>query len=192
MSQPRILAFAGSTRTGSYNNRLLQIAATGAEDAGAQVTRLNLKDYPLPLFDQDLEQVHWPPENATRLKQLFLDHDGLLIASPEYNSSLTPLLKNTIDWVSRAGEGEAPLAAYDGKAAAIMAASPGGLGGLRGLVHLRSILSNIGVLVLPDQLAVSRASDAFDDQGRLKDDRQHARAEGLGAALVRLAGRLGD
>ena len=131
MSKPRILAFAGSARTDSYNHRLLLVAAEGAQAAGADVTVLNLKTYPLPLFDEDLEREDGTPENATQLKQLFLDHDGLLIASPEYNSSITPLLKNVIDWVSRSAEGEAPLAAYRGKVAALMAASPGGLGGLR-------------------------------------------------------------
>ena len=157
MSNPRILAFAGSARTDSYNARLVQVAAEGARTAGADVTVLNLKEYPLPLFDEDIEQEQGMPENAKKLKQLFLDHDGLLISSPEYNSSITPLLKNTIDWVSRPAEGEPMLAAYQGKVAALMAASPGGLGGLRGLVHVRSILSSIGVIVLPDQIAVSRA-----------------------------------
>ena len=110
----------------------------------------------MPLFNQDLEEAEGPPENAGTLKAILLAHEGLLIASPEYNSSITPLLKNTIDWVSRAGEGDKALAAYEGKVAAVMSASPGRLGGLRGLVHLRSILSNIGVLVIPDQVGRGR------------------------------------
>ncbi|MEO2018758.1 MAG: NAD(P)H-dependent oxidoreductase [Fuerstiella sp.] len=183
MSKPRILALAGSARTDSYNHRLVQVAAEGARAAGADVTVLNLKDYPLPIFDEDLERAA-VPENATKLKQLFLDHDGLLISSPEYNSSITPLLKNVIDWVSRPAEGEASLAAYRGKVAALMAASPGGLGGLRGLVHVRSILSSIGVIVLPDQIAVSRAFDAFDDDGQLKDEKQQARVQALGKSVA--------
>lgn len=190
MSQPRILAFAGSARMESYNYRLVRIAAEGARSAGADVTVLNLKDYPLPLFDEDLEQEQGPPENATKLKQLFLAHDGLLIASPEYNSSITPLLKNTIDWVSRPAEGEASLAAYQGKVAALMAASPGGLGGLRGLVHVRSILSNIGVIVLPDQIAVSRAFEAFGDDGQLNDEKQRARVQGLGKSVANMLSKL--
>jgi NAD(P)H-dependent FMN reductase len=192
MSNPRILAFAGSARTGSYNAQLVQVAAEGARSAGADVTVLNLKEYPLPLFDQDIEQEQGTPANATSLKQLFLDHDGLLISSPEYNSSITPLLKNTIDWVSRSAEGEAPLAAYKGKVAALMAASPGGLGGLRGLVHVRSILSNIGVIVLPDQIAVSRAFEAFDDDGQLKDEKQRARVQVLGASVANMLNKIAD
>ena len=158
MSSPRILAFAGSARSNSWNARLVRIAAEGARVAGANVTVLDLKDHPMPLFDEDLERESGTPNNAVKLKQLFLEHDGLLIASPEYNSSITPLLKNTIDWVSQPGENEPMLAAYQGKVAAIMATSPGGLGGLRGLVHLRSILSSVtartdGIPSLQDDMA---------------------------------------
>jgi chromate reductase len=190
VSNPRILAFAGSTRTDSYNAQLVQVAAEGARTVGANVTVLNLKEYPLPLFDQDIEQEQGTPENASKLKQLFLDHDGLLISSPEYNSSITPLLKNTIDWVSRPAEGEPMLAAYQGKVAALMAASPGGLGGLRGLVHVRSILSSIGVIVLPDQIAVPRAFEAFGDDGQLKDNKQQVRVQGLGESVAYTLGKL--
>ena len=189
MSNPRILALAGSARADSYNHRLVQVAADGARGAGADVTVLDLKQYPLPIFDEDLERTG-VPENVAKLKQLFLDHDGLLIASPEYNSSITPLLKNVIDWVSRPAEGEASLAAYKGKVAALMAASPGGLGGLRGLVHVRSILSSIGVIVLPDQIAVSRAFEAFDDEGRLKDEKQQARVQDLGRLVAETVSKL--
>ncbi len=184
MSQPRILAFAGSAREDSWNHQLVENAASGATSAGADVTIIRFADYPLPLFDQDLEAEQGLPENAVRLKQLFLEHDGLLIASPEYNSSITPLLKNAIDWVSRPADGEPVLAAYQGKVASLTATSPGALGGLRGLVHVRSILSSIGVLVLPDQVAVPRAFEAFDDQGRLKDDKLRKRVEGLGRQLT--------
>jgi len=191
MTQPRILAFAGSARKASFNNQLVQIAAEGARTAGAEVTVLNLKDYPLPVFDQDLEQEQGTPENATRLKELFFNHDGLLISCPEYNSSITPLLKNTIDWVSRSAEGETPLQAYRGKVAALMAASPGGLGGLRGLVHVRAILSNIGVIVLPDQIAVPKAYEAFDEAGQLKDEKQQSRVAGLGESVTQMLTKLG-
>ncbi len=192
MSKPRILAFAGSSRTGSFNRQLVQVAAEGAQAAGADVTLLNLKEYPLPLFDQDLEQKDGTPENATKLKKLFLNHDGLLISSPEYNSSITPLLKNTIDWVSRPADGEPMLAAYQGKVAALMAASPGGLGGLRGLVHVRSILSSIGVVVLPDQVAVPRAFEAFDEDGQLKDEKQRVQVQGLGQSVANMLSKLAD
>src|SRR5690348_4723633 len=137
---PRILAFAGSTSRDSFNKRLVPIAAKGARDAGAEVTLIDLKDFPLPLFDQDLEAEQGMPDNGTKLKKLFIDHDGLLIASPEYNSSITGVLKNAIDWVSRPAPGEPPLVAFTGKVSVLMSASPGALGGLRGLVHVRSIL----------------------------------------------------
>ena len=122
-----------------------------AREAGGEVTLIDLKDFPLPLFDQDLEAEQGMPENGTRLKKLFIDHDGLLIASPEYNSSFPAVLKNAIDWVSRPAPGEPSLVAFRGKVATLMSASPGAQGGLRGLVHVRSILGNIGVIVLPDQ-----------------------------------------
>jgi chromate reductase, NAD(P)H dehydrogenase (quinone) len=190
MHAPRILALAGSTRKESFNRKLLKIAADGASAAGADVTVLDLKDYPLPLFDEDLERGEGTPENAKKLKQLFLANNGLLIASPEYNSSISPLLKNTIDWVSRPVEGEPRLAAYQGKVAAIMATSPGGLGGIRGLVHVRSILSNIGVIVLPDQIAVPLAFAAFNDEGNLKDEQKQASVQGLGKAVADILSRL--
>lgn len=190
MSSPRILAFAGSARSDSWNARMVRIAADGASAVGADVTILDLKDYPLPLFDEELERESGAPENAVKLKQLFLEHDGLLIASPEYNSSLTPLLKNTIDWVSRPGENEPMLAAYQGKVAAIMAASPGGLGGLRGLVHVRSILSSIGVIVLPDQVTVPQAFNAFNEDGDLKDEKKHAHVQKLGQTVADMLTKL--
>src|SRR5215831_12688321 len=166
MMTPRILAFAGCLRGESFNKKLVPIAAKGARDAGAEVMLIDLKDFPLPLFDQDLEAEQGMPENGKKLKQLFIDHDGLLIASPEYNSSITAVLKNAIDWVSRPARGEPSLVAFRGKVATLMSASPGALGGLRGLVHVRSILGNIGVIVLPDQIAVARATRRFGRPGR--------------------------
>lgn len=187
---PKILAFAGSTRTDSYNKRLVKIAAAGARAAGAEVTLIDLRDFPLPLFDGDLEARDGLPANGRKLKDLFLAHQGLLISAPEYNSSITAVLKNTIDWVSRPVPGEPPLACFDGKVACLMSASPGGLGGLRGLVHARAILGNIKVLVLPDQVAISKANEAFNPDGSLKDPAQHAAVEGLGAKLAQVIGRL--
>lgn len=184
MCNVRILAFAGSTRKDSYNDRLVRIAVEGAESAGADVTYLNLRDFPMPLFDEDLESDHGPPEHAQRLKNLFLEHDALLLACPEYNSSITPLLKNAIDWVSRPAPGEPRLAAYQNKSAALLSASPGGLGGLRGLVHVRAILGNIGVMVLPQQIAVGSAFEAFDEQGGLKDQGRHQAVQDLGRQLA--------
>jgi len=187
---PKILAFAGSTRTDSFNKRLVALAAAGARAAGAEVSLIDLRDLPLPLFDADLESRQGLPHNARRLKDHFLAHHGLLIAAPEYNSSITAVLKNTIDWVSRPVPGEAPLACFDGKAACIMSASPGALGGLRGLVHVRAILQNIRVLVLPDQIAIVKADEAFNPDGSLKDPKQQAAVEALGAKLARMIAKL--
>lgn len=185
MSTPKILAFAGSTRSASYNKQLVRFAAEAARAAGAEVTLVDLRDYPLPLFDGDLEEQQGLPENAKKLKAIFLAHDGLLISSPEYNSSITAVLKNTLDWVSRGETDDEPaLAAYRGKTAALISASPGALGGLRGLVHLRAILGNIGVIVLPDQVAVSKAYEAFDDKGGLKDERTAKQVTRVAQGLV--------
>jgi NAD(P)H-dependent FMN reductase len=184
MTKPRILAFAGSARQASFNRRLLENAARLADDAGGSTTVINLGDYPLPLFNQDEERDHGPPENAKRLKALFREHDGLLIAAPEYNSSITPLLKNTLDWVSRKSADEAPMSAYAGKTAAIMSASPGRLGGIRGLAHVRAILNNLGVLVLPGQLCVAGAGEAFDDSAALVNEHYQKSLRNLTAQLV--------
>jgi NAD(P)H-dependent FMN reductase len=185
-STPRILAFAGSTRIDSYNKKLVKIAASGAQAAGAEVTYIDLRDLPLPLYDEDLEAQEGLPANARTFKELMISHQGLLIASPEYNSSLTAVLKNAIDWASRPAPNEAPLAAFAGKVATIMSASPGALGGLRGLVHLRSILGNIKVLVLPDQVAVPKAYEAFNVDGTLKDPKQQQSIEQLGDGLTKI------
>lgn len=190
MSAARLLAFAGSARAGSFNKKLLAVAVQGARGAGAEVTVVDLRDLPLPLYDGDLEERDGLPQNARELTRLFLAHQGLLLACPEYNSSITPLLKNTLDWVSRPAEGEAPLACYAGKVAGLVAASPGALGGLRGLVHVRAILSSINVLVVPEQMAVSKAHEAFDAQGALKDAKQRALVENVGAAVAKLCARL--
>jgi chromate reductase, NAD(P)H dehydrogenase (quinone) len=187
---PRILAFASSTRRESFNKKLVAIAAQGAREAGAEVTLIDLKDFPLPLFDQDLEAEQGMPENGKKLKKLFLDHDGLLIASPEYNSSFPAVLKNAIDWVSRPAPGEPSLVAFRGKVATLMSASPGALGGLRGLVHVRSILGNLGVIVLPDQIALAKAHEAFQPDGSLVDSKRLAGVEGLGKTLASFLAKL--
>jgi NAD(P)H-dependent FMN reductase len=192
MSKPaKILAFAGSTRSDSYNKKLARLAADAARAAGAEVTFVDLRDLPLPVFDQDLEARDGLPENAKKFKELMLAHDGLLIASPEYNSSISAVLKNAIDWASRpASAGEPSLACFVGKVAALMSASPGALGGLRGLVHLRSILGNIQVLVLPDQMAIVKANEAFTADGALKDANQQASVERIAKKLVSTVERL--
>jgi NAD(P)H-dependent FMN reductase len=181
---PRILAFAGSTREASYNKRVVRIAVVGARAAGADVTLVDLRDFPMPLYDADLQAREGLPPNARAFKALMLANEGLLIASPEYNTSVSGVLKNAIDWSSRQEPGEEPLAAFAGKVAALMSASPGALGGLRGLIHLRAILGGIKVLVLPDQVAVMRAREAFAEDGSLKDAKQQAAVERLGAVLA--------
>jgi len=191
MSKPNILAFSGSARKVSLNQRLIENAARAAEDAGANVRIINLRDFPMPIMNQDLEREQGQPENGTRLKALFVEHDGFLLASPEHNSSISTLLKNAIDWVSRKVGDEPPLVAYKGKTAAILSASPGRLGGLRGLVHVRSILSNLGVLVLPEQLAVGSAMSAFDENGRLINDGDIDRVKDITSRLVDVLSRLG-
>ena len=189
---PKILAFAGSTRTDSYNKKLVKLAAAQAQAAGAAVTLLDLRDCALPLFDQDMETRDGLPAGAQRLKELMLAHDGFLISSPEYNSSISGVLKNAIDWASRPAPNEAPLACFTDKTAALLSASPGALGGLRGLVHLRAILGNIGVLVLPNQVAVPKANDAFNPDGTLKDPKLQGAVEKLCRNLVAIVSKLTD
>jgi len=187
MSLPKILVFAGSIRSGSHNVRLAALATKELVLAGADVTRISLVDYPMPLYDGNVEATSGPPANAVKLKQMISAHQGVFIASPEYNASVTPLLKNTIDWISRVRErGEQPLAAYKNRVFAIGGASDGAYGAMRSLMALRQVLElGCGALVIPEQIAVARASEAFDEMDNLKDER----AAGM---LKRLAQRLTD
>jgi len=179
-----LLAFAGSTRAGSLNKRLLNVVATAAEAEGAEVTKVDLADLPMPLYDGDLEQSSGLPENAKRLKALMVEHDAFLIASPEYNGGITATLKNAIDWASRREGDEAPAVAYRGKVAGLIAASPGRLGGARSLIALRQVLTSCGALVIPQQFTLGQAAQAFDDAGTLKDSEHEAGAAGVAQALV--------
>lgn len=187
----KILAYAGSSRAGSFNRKLIRIAADAARAAGGDVTLVELSDYEMPLYNGDLESSAGLPEKAKAMKAPFLSHDGLLFSCPEYNSSITPLWKNTIDWVSRPAPGEKNLECFEGKVAGLVAASPGALGGLRGLVHVRSILGNIGVFVIPKQVAVMKAHEAFDENGALKDAKQTASVGGVAQQLVKTVEALG-
>jgi chromate reductase len=173
MAAPKILVLAGSIRTGSFNARLAALAAKELALAEADVTLISLADFPMPLYDGNLEAASGPPENAYKLKRLMCLQQGVFIASPEYNASITPLLKNTLDWVSRVREGrEPPLAAYKGRAFALGAASNGTYGGMRSLMALRQVLElGCGALVIPEQLAVREAASAFDEMDNLKDER---------------------
>lgn len=171
-NQPKILAFAGSSRIDSFNKKLVKFAAEGAKKTGAEVKYIDLLDYPMPLFNEDLEKQAGLPQKVREFKHLLREHQGFLIACPEYNGSITPLLKNAIDWASRSEPNEKPLSCFQGKVAALLATSPGGLGGIRGLVHVRAILEGIGVLVIPEQKAIPNAYQAFDQSGQLKDEKQ--------------------
>lgn len=167
----KILVISGSARSDSVNLKLGRVACRIGDELGATCELIDPREHELPIYDGDLEEKEGLPAAAIELKKAFEAADGLLFCSPEYNSSITPLLKNLIDWISRpARDDEAPLAAYRGKVAGLVAASPGGLGGMRGLVHLRSILGNIGVHVIPAQYALGGAYGKFDDSGELTDE----------------------
>ena len=187
MPVPKILVFAGSIRTGSYNARLAALAAKELALTGAGVTLISLQDYPLPIYDGDDEAKSGAPANARNLKQLMAGHQGVFIASPEYNASVTPLLKNTIDWVSRVRErGEPPLAVFKNRVFAIGGASDSPYGALRSLMALRQVLElGCGALVLPEQITVFRAGEAFDEMDNLREER-------ASASLKRVAQRLAE
>lgn len=187
---PNILVFAGSARRDSLNKRLARWVAALAEEAGAAATFLDLADHPMPLFNQDLEASDGMPAEARAFREQLSSHDGFVIASPEYNSSVTPLLKNAIDWASRSPEGGGDLSSYQGKVAGLVAASPGALGGLRGLVHLRAILGNIGVHVVPSQMAISHAANALEEDGRPTEEAQASRVRAVAQEVVRVTSAL--
>ena len=167
----KLLFLAGSVREGSLNKRLARLGADIAHANGIAATFADLGDYPMPLYDGDLETKSGPPENAGKLKALMELHQGVFIAAPEYNASITPLLKNTLDWVSRVKrDGEVPSQVYKTRVFALGAASPGGFGGVRGLPHVRQVLEiGLGALVLPDQIIVAKAHEAFEANDHLKD-----------------------
>lgn len=183
VKKPKILAFAGSTRKDSFNKMLVKLAAKGAEDAGAEVTVIDLKDFPMPLYDGDDEKANGVPAKAQEFRKLVQESDGLIIASPEYNGSMTGVLKNAFDWASRKPAGEL-TSAFNGKVAVLLSTGPGALGGLRGLSHVRDVLSNLNTWVLPQMQAVGNASTAFDEHGQLKDAKTAKTVAGLGATLT--------
>lgn len=185
----RILVFAGSARRDSLNKSLARLTALHCREHGAEASFIDLADYPMPLYDGDIEAGDGPPENAFRLQTLIAGQDGLLIASPEYNNSLPALLKNTLDWISRTPRvrGANPFA---GKVAGLVSASPGNLGGMRGLDHVRRVLDTLGMLVLPSVVAVGHADAAFDADGRLLDAASDKRLQGLCRHLIDTSSRL--
>ncbi|MGQ9687112.1 MAG: NADPH-dependent FMN reductase [Thiobacillaceae bacterium] len=186
-----LLVFAGSLRRDSLNKKLARVVARVAEAAGARTTYIDLRDYPMPIYDGDVETSEGPPEHAFRLQELIAAQQGLIVVSPEYNHSTPALLKNTIDWVSRTPRvrGANPFA---GKVAGLMSASPGALGGLQGQDHLRRVLETVGALVLPGGVALPHADAAFDVEGRLNDPAMAERVEGLVARVVSTATKLAN
>jgi chromate reductase, NAD(P)H dehydrogenase (quinone) len=173
----RLLFIAGSAREGSVNKRLARLGAEMATTGGNPATFADLGDYPMPLYDGDLEDRDGVPDNALKLIALMEAHHGVFIASPEYNSSIAPMLKNTLDWMSRVKDDSGATGqVFRSRVFAVGGASPGGLGGMRGLMHLRQILElGLGALVLPDQITVGGAFQAFDAAGHLTDKALQAR-----------------
>lgn len=182
--QSKILTFAGSARRDSFNKKLIKIATDLVKRHEMDVTFIDLAAYPLPVYDGDLEEQSGLPENAHKLRDIFKSHQGILIASPEYNSSISPLLKNTIDWISRPQPDEPALICFKNKIFGLMSASPGGLGGLRGLVHVRSILGNIGGHVIPEQFALGNAMKQFNEHYELADESQLERIDVVVRQLI--------
>ncbi|WP_410211305.1 NADPH-dependent FMN reductase [Aquirhabdus sp.] len=179
----RLLAFSGSTRHGSLNSQVLQTAIAGAESvAGCTVTLINLNDYPMPLYNGDDEQAHGMPETTQKLLRLFEEHDGLLLASPEYNGFFTPLIKNTFDWMTRnEPDGRNGMRVFKRYPVALLSSSPGIVGGLRSLMMVRMYLSNLNFLVLPEQVAVTGQKV---HEGKITDERLEQQVFALGAGLA--------
>jgi len=170
MSEPAILAIAGSARVESFNRKLLALAVQSGRSAGLDIDHVELADYPIPIFNEDLEAEHGQDPNATRLRRKLEASDGLMLACPEYNGSLTPLLKNVIDWLSRSETGGPGVEVYRGKTALLIGASPGRLGASRAMAHLDTVLDGIGVNVMPGRFSVPGAGKAFDASGQLVDE----------------------
>ncbi len=183
--KPKILAFAGSLREHSYSKRVVKTAIKGAEAAGAEVTYVDLRSFPMPIYNEDDHKENGFDANALKFQKLLGEHDGLLIASPEYNGSLSGALKNAIDWASRPSDEYKTVEVFKGKFAAIMTESPGAFGGLRCLGHLRGVLSIIFVNVLPSEISVGKVHYIFDGDGvEMKDEKMKKILEDLGASLV--------
>jgi chromate reductase, NAD(P)H dehydrogenase (quinone) len=182
---PRILVFNGSNRTGAFSGKVAEAAMRELAKHEADVTRISFVDYPLPLMDEDLERSKGIPENALKLARLIAAHDGMFIATPEYNGSIPPLLKNVIDWVSRVTrDGDRPLKAYPGKVVALASSSNGHFAGVRAISHLRAVLAHVGLQVVSEQVSVANGQDAFDEMGRLKDERAQANLERSVRSLI--------
>jgi chromate reductase len=188
----RILVIPGSTRLASYNRRLALEAARLLALSNATVTLVDLADYPMPIYDGDTEEAEGPPDMAVKLAERIAEQDGMLLVSPEYNASIPPLLKNTLDWVSRVRKIQGrPLQPFKRLVVGLASASPGRLGGLRGLIALRPVCLSLGAEVLTTQLSVHEAATAFDESGRLADERQRLALDALLEQLIDHAQALG-
>jgi chromate reductase len=186
---PKVLVFAGSIRKGSLHRKLAVAAEADLRARGLDVTLVDLRDYPMPFYDGDLETESGVPENARAFRSLLEQHDVFVIASPEYNGSFPALLKNVIDWTSRPVPGERPAGVFHGKKAALLSASPGPGGGSRGLRHLRELLQMVGVDVLPVDVTVPRALSAFDEEGFLSRPEDVAAVKRIGEMILSYAQR---
>jgi chromate reductase, NAD(P)H dehydrogenase (quinone) len=175
----KFLMFSGSTRKASFNKKLVKETSKIAKKLGAEVTVIDLQDYPMPIYNGDIEENSGYPDSSKKLYELIKEHDALVISSPEYNGFPSPLLKNVIDWVSRID-----VKVYDGKAAAIISISSGGLGGMRGLLHLRILLNNLNMLVMPGQVSIGNAFEVFNNDGALKNDTHQDMLKSLMSRLL--------
>ncbi len=185
--KPKILAFAGSLRKDSYNKRVVKTAMKGAENAGADVTFIDLKDYPMPIYDADDHKENGFPENALKFQRILAAHDGFLIASPEYNASLPGGLKNAIDWASRKSDEFGMIEVFKGKIAGIVTASPGAFGGIRCLAHLRGVLTIMLVNVIPMEIAVAKVGEMFEgDSFEMTDEKTKGLLEDLAKTVAEL------
>lgn len=182
----KLLVIPGSTRRAAFSKQLAK-AIAGSSPEGATITVADLSDFAMPIYDGDFEESEGLPEGAVKLREVVKQHDALLFVSPEYNSSIPAVLKNTIDWLSRPYAAEPKVAVWPGKVAGLLSSSPGGLGGMRGLVHLRQILMNVGMQVVTEQFALGTAHEAFAEDGSLKSDRHRAGVDKVVASVVRIA-----
>lgn len=180
----RIALLSGSLRADSLNTKLvLSVAGEIEKQGGVEIDLLSLNKLDLPIYDQDIEDKQFP-ESALELKRRLIASDAFLIGSPEYNGSISAALKNAIDWASRPRPDEEPLECFKGKACGLLGASPGAIGGLRGLRHVRQILTQIQMVVIPQEFALCNANEAFDDHGQIKDKNARKAANNVGQSLV--------
>jgi NAD(P)H-dependent FMN reductase len=184
---PRLLAFAGSARRESFNKKLIRVAAASAERHGAAVTLIDLRDYPMPLYDGDLEASEGLPAHCLTLRDMLKAHQAMLIATPEYNGSIPPLLKNTFDWISRPYQGENGLDCFRDKVVGLLSASPGRLGAMRALAHMRVLLTTLGCIVHPSSHSIAAAREAFGPDGEIADADTLARIGRVVEATIKLA-----